>query len=78
MLRWPGNSPGMNPIEKVWECLKRELSKETITSKVQLVERIEYHWNHNRELEEITKKKFIHMPRRIDTFLKTKEGLTEY
>lgn len=29
---WPANSPHMNPIESVWECLKQELAKEQIAT----------------------------------------------
>ncbi|GFV89117.1 putative transposase like protein [Trichonephila clavipes] len=35
LLDWPGNSPDMNPIENVWELMKRELAKDVITNKTQ-------------------------------------------
>lgn len=78
LLPWPGNSPDMNPIENVWECLKRELAKENITTKVQLIERIIYHWNHNEKLKEIATNCINSMPRRVDALIKAKGGLTKY
>ncbi|GFV66913.1 uncharacterized protein TNCV_162001 [Trichonephila clavipes] len=38
LLDWPGNSPDMNPIENVWELTKREVAKDVITNKTQLLE----------------------------------------
>lgn len=78
VLRWPGNSPDMNPIENVWECLKRELAKETITTKVRLIERIIYHWHHNEKLKDVAFRCIESMPRRIAALLKAKGGTTKY
>lgn len=52
VLDWPGNSPDMNPIENVWELLKREISKSTITTKRELIEKLIYEWNYNPQLQE--------------------------
>ncbi|GFY34936.1 uncharacterized protein TNCV_155091 [Trichonephila clavipes] len=38
LLDWPGNSPDMNPIENIWELMKREVAKDVITNKTQLLE----------------------------------------
>lgn len=78
LLRWPGNSPDMNPIENVWECLKRELGKENITTRVHLIERIIHHWNHNEKLKETAMNCIKSMPRRIEALLRVKGGLTKY
>ncbi|GFU06194.1 uncharacterized protein TNCV_4765041 [Trichonephila clavipes] len=40
LLDWPGSSPDMNPIENVWELMKREVAKDVITNKALLLERI--------------------------------------
>ena len=29
LLPWPGNSSDLNPIENIWELMKREIAKET-------------------------------------------------
>ncbi|GFY30344.1 putative transposase like protein [Trichonephila clavipes] len=39
LLDWPGNIPDMNPIENVWELMKREVAKDVITNKTLLLER---------------------------------------
>ncbi|GFW42773.1 uncharacterized protein TNCV_473631 [Trichonephila clavipes] len=36
LLDWPGSSADMNPIESLWELMKRELAKYVITNKTQL------------------------------------------
>lgn len=78
LLPWPGNSPDMNPIENVWECLKRELAKERITTKLELIERIVYHWNHNEKLKTIALNCIDSMPRRVAALVAAKGGLTKY
>ncbi|GIY64606.1 hypothetical protein CDAR_622021 [Caerostris darwini] len=32
LLDKPGNSPYMNPIEKIWELMKREINRAAITT----------------------------------------------
>ena len=37
-LPWPGNSSNVNPIENIRELVKREIVKQTITTKRRLIE----------------------------------------
>lgn len=78
LLEWPGNSPDLNPIENVWELLKREIGKENITTKHQLIARIIWHWNHNDKLKEKALNCVTSMPRRIESVIKAKGGITKY
>lgn len=78
LLDWPGNSPDVNPIENVWELLKRKISKENITNKVNLIEKIIYYWNHDINLKEMSLKCIESMPRRVQTIIDAKGGLTKY
>ncbi|GFX17527.1 HTH_Tnp_Tc3_2 domain-containing protein [Trichonephila clavipes] len=52
LLEWPGNSTHMSTIEKFWELMKREVAKDVITNKTQLLERIIHVWNHHHQMQE--------------------------
>lgn len=78
LLAWPGNSPDMNPIENVWEFLKREVAKHVITNKTQLLEKIIEVWNHNPNLQETVQSCIDSMPRRIQALIAAKGDTTKY
>ena len=40
LLDRSGNSPDLNPIENVWELLRREISTEKVTNRTQLIEKV--------------------------------------
>jgi transposase len=44
-LKWPSNSPDLNPIENVWAILKRNIKKINITTSEEFVECITNEWN---------------------------------
>ncbi|GFU64137.1 uncharacterized protein TNCV_3745051 [Trichonephila clavipes] len=52
LLDWLGNSPDMRTIENVWELMKREVAKDVITNKTQLLERIIHVRNHHPQMQE--------------------------
>ena len=78
VLEWPAQSPDLNPIEYLWQHLKKQLAKyETeLTSMHELWERVEVEW------EKIPTQVCIDliesMPRRIAAVLKAKGGYTKY
>lgn len=78
LLDWPGNSPDMNPIENVWEILKRKMKGENITTKEQLIARLISVWNHDDEMLTSIKTCIESMPRRIAALIKAKGGPTKY
>ena len=47
LLFWLGNLPDMNRIEYVYELVKREMAKDMITSKQQLITKLIEVWSHN-------------------------------
>ncbi|GFW67465.1 transposable element Tcb2 transposase [Trichonephila clavipes] len=77
LLDWPGNSPDMNPIENIWELMKREVAKDVITNKTQLLERIIHMWNHP-QMQEAVQSCIDSMPRRIEALIAAKGGSTKY
>ena len=68
----------MNPIENVWELVKREMAKDMITSKQQLIAKLIEVWNHNSKLQETVQECINSMTRRIKALIDTKGGTTKY
>ncbi|GFX16655.1 transposable element Tcb2 transposase [Trichonephila clavipes] len=78
LLDWPGNRPDMNTIENVWELMKREVAKNVITNKTQLLERIIHVWNHHPQMQETLHSCIDVKQRRIEAFIAAKFGTTKY
>ncbi|GFW11326.1 putative transposase like protein [Trichonephila clavipes] len=78
LLDWPGNSPDMNPIENIWELMKREVAKDVITNKTQLLERIIHVCNHHPQMQETVQSCIDSMPRRMEALIAAKDGSTKY
>jgi len=78
LLEWPGNSPDMNPIESIWELVKRRVSAEIITTKQKLTERLIEVWCRDPEVKELTLNCINSMPRRVKALLKSKGASTKY
>jgi hypothetical protein len=78
VLKWPAQSPDLNPIEHLWELLKRRLNAYDTapTGMLELWERVETEW------ERISKEDCLHliesMPRRIHAVIKARGGYTKY
>lgn len=76
VLEWPANSPDMNPIESLWNILKRNVRNKAPQTLGQLKEDIVSCWN---EIPSDTCAKLIEqMPRRIKALIKAKGGPTKY
>ena len=52
----------MNPVENVWELVKREMAKDMIASKQQLITKLIEVWNHNSKLQETVQECISGMP----------------
>jgi len=78
VLLWPAQSPDLNPIEHLWDHLKRKLSAYEVAPKgiLELWERVEEEWN---QIDvEVCQKLIESMPRRVAAVLKAKGGYTKY
>lgn len=78
ILEWPSQSPDLNPIEHVWNEIKRRLRKidGPITNKDVLWERIQSIWN-SIEVDVCTKL-IQTMPKRITDVISQKGGYTKW
>lgn len=78
VLEWPAQSPDLNPIEHLWQCLKMRLSKYTTIAKSQseLLKRCEAEWN--AIAPEVCQSLIESMPRRIEAVIRAKGGNTKY
>ena len=77
-LPWPGNSPDMNPIENLWAILKKDMKKEKITTKTDLISALIRSWHRNVDINNSCRNLVHSMPDRVKA-LKTARGwFTEY
>jgi hypothetical protein len=78
VLLWPAQSPDLNPIEHLWDHVKRKLAEHEVEPKgvLELWERVEEEWN---KIEAGVCQNLIEsMPRRVAAVLKAKGGHTKY
>jgi hypothetical protein len=78
IMDWPAQSPGISPIEHLWEHLKRKLAEYEIPPKgiLELWDRVEEEWN--KIPPEVCQNLTESMPRSIEALLKAKGGHTKY
>jgi transposase len=78
VLIWPAQSPDLNPIEHLWEYLKRRLNEHEVPPKGihELWERVEKEWNGIPK--EVVQNLIASMPRRCAAVIKAKGGHTKY
>ena len=78
VLVWPPQSPDLNPIENLWQHLKKKLAdyKTEPCGILELWERVEVEWN--KIPVDICTKLIESMSNRIAEVLKAKGGYTRY
>jgi len=78
VLSWPAQSPDLNPIEHLWDHLKRKLAGYEVAPRgmLELWERVEEEWN--KIDAEVCQNLIESMPRRVAAVLKAKGGPTKY
>jgi len=78
VMKWPAQSPDLNPIEHLWWYLKKKLDEYEIPPSSQhgLWERCEIEWE--KIPKEMCQNLIESMPRRVAAVLKAKGGYTKY
>jgi transposase len=78
VLKWPGQSPDLNPIEHLWGHVKKQLQEysEPAHSVQQLWERVEREWE--KIPKEVCQNLIESMPRRLAAVIRAKGGYTKY
>jgi hypothetical protein len=78
VLPWPAQSPDLNPIEHLWDHLKKLLGgyKEPPKGILELWERVDKEWNGIKA--EVCQNLIESMPRRVEAVIKAKGGYTKY
>jgi hypothetical protein len=78
VLKWPSQSPDLNPIEHLWAILKMRLNQyeRAPSGMIELWERVEIEWN---KIDvDVCVKLIRSMSHRVQAVLKAKGGWTEY
>ena len=78
VLKWPGNSPDLNPIENLWAIIKKRLRKLDCSTKPKLISAVFQVWNADAELRNMCKKLVESMPNRVQEVIKCRGGHTKY
>jgi len=77
VLDWPGNSPDINPIENLWQVMKRKVEEKHPSSIDSLKSAIKEVWIKditNEYCQELTDS----IPRRLAAIIKNRGGTTKY
>lgn len=78
VLDWPGNSPDLNVIENLWHILKRQINKNEVKNRHDVIKQCVDILMRSDELRDICKKLVESMPRRVVECIKAKGGPLVY
>lgn len=75
-LHTPPQSPDINPIEHLWEELKRRVRKHQVRNKEELKNRIREEWENIPP--EVTRKLVLSLPKRLEAIMRANGNCTKY
>ena len=78
LIRWPGNSPDLNPIENVWAWMKRRLRDIPCTNMKQWREEITRLWVIKMADSQYLRNLVESMPRRLNEVIEREGATTKY
>ena len=78
LIDWPGNSPDLNPIENVWNWMKRKLQDSKATSLPQLQQEIKELWTLQMDNIQYLKNLMESMPMRLEAVIQNEGNSTKY
>ena len=78
VLKWPGNSPDLSPIENIWVIFKRKIRKETLTTKQELINALLREWARDDDLKKMCPNLIDSMPSRIRECMRVRGGPIHY
>lgn len=76
VMNWPPQSPDLNPIENLWEIVKRKINRENVKNADDFFKRVQTAWNE--VPPNIIQNLIESMPRRCKAVVKNKGFATKY